>query len=75
MFLFISMPFLSSSQNFNCDYFPDFLENENTFSCCKKHDICYQINECTINSWIPFTGTEECNKCNWEVFKCMFNLS
>ena len=61
-----------------CDLVPDFLEIECVLECCAKHDRCYDVNKCTMISWIPFCSSFKCLQCNIDVFLCIascpFNL-
>ena len=58
---------LRGLDNVGCDGIPDSLETPCRLECCAIHDQCYDINNCSASSWLPFTGSQECNQCNSQV--------
>jgi len=54
--------------NPGCDFFPD---RPCALRCCSKHDECYDVNKCTKGSWLPFIGSDACDKCNKDAFNCI----
>jgi hypothetical protein len=54
-----------------CDGVPDFLESECLLECCAEHDKCFDDNNCTQSSWLPWSGSDACDACNSDVVKCI----
>lgn len=43
-------------------------------ACCDAHDACYAANKCKAESWAPFVGSKECDRCNDQILYCVANV-